>query len=191
MKQRNPMILVPIFIALAAVVYMMLLKPASERLQRNRASLLDLRREVSKRTVEIQSQPTLEARLGAVEEEIGSFAPLCLEPLLESYAMQAKAIVGGFAEQAGLVDVEFAERPVRMLPVLKGRPVPSTLHARRPILITCSGDYAAIVSFILRVERDLPHVALGALGIRRGEGQEALQRAEIVLEWPSKGEVRK
>ena len=192
MKPRNPMILVPLFAAATAAVYLALVQPLANRLRKDRTTLVDLRSEVAKRTIDIQSKAAVEARMRQVEAELGGFAALQLEPLLESFAMRAKSIVGEMAAEAGLVDAEFSDRPVRALPVMPGKAVPGALHARRPVLISCFGDYAAIVSFILRVERDLPHVALGGLRIQPGGGQDPeLQRAEIILEWPAKGAERK
>lgn len=194
MKSRssiNPLVLVPVFLVAALVAYLMLVEPCGAQVQKDRAALQGLRSEVSKRQVAIQTEPTYESRLGAVKQEIASFEPLYLEPLLESYAMRAKSLVGDFAEAAGLKNVEFAERSVLPLPVLPGSPVPSSLHARRSILVTCNGDYAAIVSFILRVEHEFKHVALGGVRVLPMGGAERLLRAEIVLEWPTKGEVRK
>lgn len=192
MKQRNPMALVPLFAAATAAVYLALVQPCADRLRRERQTLVDLRDEVAKRKTGIQNKSVVEERTRQVESELGAFAALQLEPLLESYAMRAKSLVGEFAADAGLVDAEFSDRPVRALPVMPGKPVPSVLHARRPVLVSCYGDYAAIVSFILRVERDLPHVSLGGLRIQPGGGQDpGLQRAEIVLEWPAKGAERK
>ena len=192
MKSRNPMILVPLFAAATAAIYLALVQPLANRLRKERATLVDLRSEVAKRTIEIQSQSAIEERTRQVEAELDGFAALRLEPLLESFAMRAKSIVGEMAAEAGLVDAEFSDHPVRALPVMPGKAVPAALHARRPVLISCFGDYAAIISFILRVERDLPHVALGGLRIQPGDGQNPeLQRAEIVLEWPAKGAERK
>ena len=188
MKSRNPMILVPLFVAATAAVYLALVQPCAKRLSQDRQTLADLRSEMSRRTIDIQSEAMIKERTEKVVAEIDGFASLQLEPLLESYAMRAKSIVDLLAKEAGLVDVEFSDRPLRALPVVPGKPVPSSLHARRPVLLSCYGDYAAIVSFILRVERDLPHVALGGLRIFPGGGQDPeLQRAEIVLEWPAKG----
>ena len=154
--------------------------------------LVGLRSEVAKRHIDIQSKSAIEERTRKLEAELGGFAALQLEPLLESFAMRAKSIVGEMAAEAGLVDAEFSDRPVRALPVMPGKTVPAALHARRPVLISCLGDYAAIASFILCVERDLPHVTLGGLRIQPGDGQNPeLQRAEIVLEWPAKGAERK
>lgn len=191
MKQRSPMMLVPLFAAATLAVYFALVQPHSKQLWRERKALAELRSEVSKRKIDIQSQTVVEDRTKQVEKELGAFASLQLEPLLESYAMRAKSIVGTFAVEAGLVDAEFSDRSVRALPVLPGKAVPAALHARRPVLISCFGDYAAIVSFILRVEREFPHVALGGLRITPGGAQDiGLQRAEIVLEWPAKGAER-
>lgn len=187
MKQRNPMILVPLFAAAAAVVYLMLVRPYAEQISKDRETLLRLRDDVTKRSIDIKSKSAIEERIANTDEELRAFAKFQLEPLLESYAMRAKSIVGEFAAQAGLVDAEFSEHPVRALPVLPGKPVPSALHARCPVQISCYGDYAAIASFILRVEKELPHVALGALRLQPGGQDPAVQRAEIVLEWPVKG----
>lgn len=191
MKMRNPMILVPLFAAAAAVVYLMLVRPASEEFSKERAAAQKLREEVSKRQIDIQSRSVVEERTKQVDAALASFAELQLEPLLESYAMQAKALVGEMAAAAGLVDAEFSERPVLALPVRTGQTLPAALHSRQPVLVSCFGDYAAIVSFILRVERDLPHVSLGGLKIVPGGASPDLQRAEIVLEWPVKGAVGK
>ena len=192
MKQRSPMILLPLFVAAALGVYFALVQPCSARLGKDRKALDALRSEVSRRKLVIQGKAEVESRMKQAEEEIARFSRLQLEPLLESYAMRAKSIVGAFAAEAGLVDAEFSDRPVRALPVLPGRPVPAALHARRSVMVSCYGDYAAIVSFILRVERDLPHVTLGGLRIQPGGGQDpSLQRAEIVLEWPAKGAEKK
>ena len=192
MKPRNPMILVPLFAAATAAVYLALVQPLANRLHKERAKLGDLRKEVAARKIGILNKSAIEERTRQVESELDGFAALQLEPLLESFAMRAKSIVGEMAAEAGLVDAEFSDRPVRALPVMPGKTVPTALHARRPVLISCYGDYPAIVSFILRVERDLPHVALGALRIQPGGGQNPeLQRAEIVLEWPAKGAEKK
>ena len=192
MKQRNPMILVPLFAAATAAVYLALVQPLSSRIGKERATLVELRNEVAKRKIDIQSKSAIEERTRQAGAELDGFAELQLEPLLESFAMRAKSIVGEMAAEAGLVDAEFSDRPIRALPVIPGKTVPAALHARRPVMISCFGDYAAIVSFVLRVERDLPHVALGGLRILPGDGQEPeLQRAEIILEWPAKGAERK
>lgn len=187
MKQRNPMILVPLFAAASALVYMMLVKPCAEQLEKDRASLAGLRGQVNKQAIEISSKVGIQERTVEVERRLAQLGEQQIEPLLESYAMRAKAIVGPLAAQAGLVDAEFSDRPPLALPVLPGSAVPPGLHSRLPVVISCLGDYPAIVSFILRVERDLPYVALGALRIVPGGASEELQRAEITLEWPMKG----
>ena len=192
MTLRNPMLRLPLYLAAAAVVYLALVNPGLERLRKDRAVLQKLRGEVFQRNLDIASKSVIEERIARSEAEIGAFSKLQLEPLLESYAMRAKSLIGDFAAQAGIVDAEFAERPVRALPVLPGSPVPEALHARCPVAVSCLGDYAAIASFIWRVERELPHVALEALRIQPSGGMDPqVQRAEIVFEWPVKGAERK
>lgn len=188
MKQKNYMLLTPVFAAAAAAVYMLLVNPVSERLTQNRVRLGDLRNQCAKMTADIKNISVLQEKIKAIESELADKEKLQLNPLLESYAMQAKAHVGQLAHEAGIVDAEFTERPLRALPVLPGQPVPANLHARRPVMMTCRGDYPAIVSFVMRVEKDLPHVALESLRIVPSADTPELQYAEIVLEWPAKGE---
>lgn len=188
MKSRNPILLAPIFLAATLAAYLALVMPTSGRLAKLGREQVDLRKKVQTVNIDLASKGDVERRIDKVKAELADFSALQLEPLLESYAMRAKALVGTMAEEAGLLDAEFSDLPPRALPVLPKEPRPARLHARLPIMIACAGDYAAIVSFILRVERELPHVALGGLKITPGmPTQPEIQRAEIVLEWPIDG----
>lgn len=191
MKKRNPLIMVPIFAAVAAAVYLMLVAPCSARLDGCRRDLVSLRARRDAMGIGISSRDDLEANLAQTGEKIAALSSRQLEPLLGSYAMRAKAVVGDLAAQAGLLDAEFSDRAVLALPVLPGSAVPPVLHARRLVAITCRGDYAAIVSFIMRVERDFPHIGLSALRISPVAGSPGVQQAEIVLEWPALKEASK
>lgn len=191
MKQRNPMILVPLFALAAAAVYLALVRPCLDQIGRDRTVQDDLRAKSRNRMLELRSGAGIQKRISDTDAEIKRLEEFQLAPLLGSYAMRAKSIVEDFAVEAGLVDAEFSDRSMLALPVLPGKPVPEKLHARRPVAIACRGDYPAIVSFILRVERELPHVAVGALRITPDLQNPDLQRAEIVLEWPAKGAEKK
>ena len=186
-KQRSPMILVPLFAAATAAVYMALVQPSLTRLGRERQDLQNLRNKVEAMSIDLRSKDSIRERIKRADEELARYDKVQLEPLLESYAMRAKSIVGELAEKAGLVDAEFQDRPALALPVLPGSPRPTALHSRLPVVVSCFGDYAAIVSFVMRVERDLPYVALESLKITPSGSNPDLQRAEIVLEWPTKG----
>lgn len=186
-KERNFMWTFPLFALGALAIYFMLITPTIEKLTETQNTLTQLRSEVDQRAIKTAGREDVARRVEKTESEIASRGEMELEPLLESYAMRAKSFVGDFATEAGLTDVEFSENLKLMLPVMPGKPVPANLHARRLVTISCLGDYAAIVSFILRVEHELPHVSLGALHITSEMQNFDMQRAQIVLEWPAKG----
>ena len=189
-RQRNPMMLVPLFAIAAAMVYMLLVQPSLEKLANGRKTLHDLRRQSEAMHTDLRIADSVRRRMDDIEAELGQWRTRQIAPLLESYAMRAKSVVGDLATQAGLQDVEFSDRLPLALPVPQGGPVPPELHSRLPIAISCRGAYAAIVSFIMRVERDLPYVALESLRVVPGGQDPASQRAEIVLEWLVKGGAR-
>ena len=92
--------------------------------------------------------------------------------------MRAKSLLDPIAADVGLTIVDYAEQPVRALPL--PTPPPRQLFARHPIRVVCKGSYAEIASFLLRVEKLLPHVALQALQIKAQKDPEA-QAEEIVV----------
>ena len=108
-----------------------------------------------------------------------------LEPLLESYAMRAKSLLDPLAADVGLTIGDYAEMPVRKLPLPK--PQAPQLYARKPIRMTCRGSYATIISFLLRVEAKMPLVSLEAFSLKTQKDPDN-QSATIVFEWPIKGE---
>jgi len=58
--------------------------------------------------------------------------------------------------------------------------------------VKARGDYAAIASFVLRAERDLPMMTVQSVSITPGKNDDQdLQCAELILEWPCEGEVIK
>ena len=80
------------------------------------------------------------------------------------------------------------ELPPRALPL--PRPMPVQLHARRPVRITARGSYMAAISFLMRVEKEHPLVALQSLAIS-SSGDPESQLISMVFEWPSKGRKSK
>ena len=192
MKSHNPMIFVPIFAAAAALVYSFLVSPGLKRLKAADQRLLEKRAEFEAQSAVLKTAGSLDGKMKLAEAELAELEKLELEPdRLGSYEMRARLIVHELAVGAGLGDIKYLDRPARPLPVVPGRPVPAALHSRRPIAISCSGDFAAIVSFIMRVEHELKHVAVQAVKITHESPDPEIQQAEIVLEWPVKGEERK
>jgi len=80
--------------------------------------------------------------------------------------------------------VDYSELPTRALPV--PTPVPKQLYLRRPIKASCIGSYAAMVSFVMRVEKELPYVAVQSFRMDVQQDPN-VQRGDIVFEWLAKG----
>ena len=172
------------FGAVAIGIYLAGVEPAEGRLRRANGELNDLESRHALMMRNIRSTAEVTNRLAAVNAALAPFREAMIEPFLESYAMRAKALVDRYAQEAGLVDLEYAELPPLALPVPKR--LPETLHARLPVRITARGSYQAAVSFLLRIEKELPLVALEALDIS-AERENDRQRIEFTLEWPVRG----
>ena len=172
------------FGAVASALYFFGVEPAESRLKRANGELNDLESRHALMMRNIRSTAEVTNRLAAVNAALAPFREAMIEPFLESYAMRAKALVDNFAQAAGLVELEYAELPPLALPVPKR--LPETLHARLPVRITAHGSYQAAVSFLLRVEKELPLVTLQALEIS-ADRENDRQRLEFILEWPVRG----
>ena len=125
-------------------------------------------------------------QLEQLDAAIVPYEEAMLTPLLESWAMRAKSKLDVFAAEAGLKNVDYTELPVRALPVPS--PLPRQLYARRPIKASCRGSYAEIVSFLMRVEKELPYVSMQSFLLDVQQDPE-MQRGDIVFEWLVKGAV--
>ena len=99
--------------------------------------------------------------------------------------MRAKSLLDPLAADVGLTVGDYAELPARRLPLPK--PMAPQLYARKPIRMTCTGSYATIVSFLLRVEEKIPLASLEAFSLKTQKDPDN-QSATLVFEWPIKGE---
>lgn len=171
--------------AVAVVLYMFCVEPCQTSLQKARADLTGLQDKRAQMVRDLKGASQVKERLDAVKAERQVYLDGLLEPLLESYAMRAKSLLDPLAEDVGLSVGDYAELPVRRLPLPK--PQSPQLYARKPIRLTCTGSYATIVSFLLRVELKLPLVSLEAFSLNTQKDPDK-QSATIVLEWPIKGE---
>ena len=170
--------------AVASCIYIFGIQPCSDALakaRREHSALDDQKRAMD---IDLRESERVKNRLGALDAGMKPYLEALLTPLLESWAMRAKSKLDLFAAEAGLTNVEYSERPERALPV--PRQLPKQLYARRPIKVACRGSFAAVVSFVMRVEKELPLVTLTALSIVSQQDPDS-QRAEITLEWPVKG----
>ena len=172
--------------AVAVVLYMFCVEPSQTSLLKAKTELTDLQAKQTQMGRDLKGATQVKERLEAIKSQRQDYLDGLLNPLLESYAMRAKSLLDPLAEDVGLSISDYAELPVRRLPLPK--PQSPQLYARKPIRLTCTGSYATIISFLLRVEKLLPHVALQSLLIKAQKDPDA-QTAEIVLEWPAKGEM--
>lgn len=173
-----------VFGAIAVVVYMFCVQPAQLSIVRERQELesLQSRQDVAHR--EIRGEKALKERLDGIQTTRQRYLDGLLTPLLESYAMRAKSIVDPIAADSGVTVQDYQERPRRLLPLTK--PQAPQLYARQPIHLTCRGSYAAIISFMMRIEKLLPLVAVESFSLK-AQTDNDVQMAELVLEWPIRG----
>ena len=184
-SSKNPVFLSALILAAAAVIYLFAVQPAQMSIDKAKRELNGLREQRRIMERDLKDSSRVKEALAEIDAKQKPYLDALLTPLLESWAMRAKSLLDPIAADVGLNIVDFAEQRVRALPVPKQPPV--QLFARHPIRVVCKGSYAEIASFVLRVEKLLPHVALQALQIKAQKDPEA-QSAEIVLEWPAKGE---
>jgi len=168
----------------AVLLYLFAVQPCQDsiaRAKQERTALEDQKRVMER---DIKDSPRVKSMLAEIEKARTPYMEALLTPLLESWAMRAKSLLDPLAADVGLKGLDYVELPPRALPLPK--PTPIQLYARRPIRVSCRGSYAEIVSFILRVEKVLPYVAMQSFTIKAQQDPEA-QSATIVFEWPAKG----
>ena len=168
----------------AVVLYLFAVQPCQDTLAKEHREQESLENQLRVTMRDLKDSPRVKNMLAEIEAARKPFMDALLTPLLGSWAMRAKSMLDPLAADVGLKVTDYAELPVRALPLPK--PTPRQLYARRPIRVTAQGSYAEIASFILRVEKMLPYVSLQALNIKVQRTPEA-QLAEIVFEWPAKG----
>ena len=185
---KRSLLITLVFGTIAAGLYFAAIEPAETKLNQTKSALADAgnRHELMMRN--LRNAENVKKRLSTVEAALKPFQDALLVPFLESYAMRAKTLVDAFAQGAGLNEVEYGELTPIALPVPKR--LPEQLYARRPVRILCRGSYQAAVSFLLRLEKEMPLVALQSLTIDSQNDQNQ-QRIEFILEWPAKGAVTK
>lgn len=170
--------------AVAVVIYMFCVQPSQSALEKAQADLSGMQAQQSAMVRDLKGAEQVKARLDAIESERKEYLAGLLEPMLGSYAMRAKSLLDPLASDVGLRISDYAEMPVRLLPLPK--PQAAQLYARKPIRLTCTGSYARIISFLMRVEKKLPLVSLEAFSLKTQKDPDN-QSAMFVFEWPVKG----
>ena len=170
----------------AVLIYLFAVQPATVSLARARTRLAELQDREQRMNQDLRNADNVKKTLSELNTDLKPFEDAMLTPLLESYAMRAKSILDPLVIGAGLTDAEYTDEPFRALPV--PRPLPRQLHTRAAIRLRARGSYQSAVSFLMRLEKEMPLVSLQALGIAV-QNDPAVQEIDMVLEWPAKGKV--
>ena len=176
--------------AAAVVAYMFCVQPTQTSLARAKGELENVQQLQAIASRDIRGAQQLKSRLAELEEKRRPYDQGLLEPQLGSYAMGAKELVDPVAAESGVQVVDYAELPRRLLPLTK--PQAPQLYARQPVRLTCRGSYAALVSFLLRLEKlaaevpRLKFVSTEAFTFKAQQNNDR-QTATVVLEWPVRG----
>ena len=172
----------------AALLYLFAIQPTEEALAKAHREHDEQEGRLQIVNANLRAAPANKERLNKLEAELKPFRNEMLEPLLGSYAMRAKSILDPLATGAGLSNMDYTDMPNRALPL--PRPLPLQLYVRQPVRFTAQGSYMAAISFLLRVERDHPLVALQSMSVSSTSDPER-QQIEMVFEWPAKGGLSK
>ena len=103
----------------AAVLYMFCVQPCQSSLQKAKANLTDLQAKQAQMARDLKGAGQVKERLEAIKSQRQDYLNGLLNPLLESYAMRAKSLLDPLAEDVGLSVGDYAELPVRRLPLPK------------------------------------------------------------------------
>jgi len=171
---------------LAVCLYLAAVEPAISRREATARTLEELRSRHEMMQRNLAGADKLKARMTDLESALRPYREGMLVPLLESLAMRAKSILDPLALGAGLGETDYEALPAIALPLPKRLPI--QLHARQPIRLTARGSYQGAVSFLMRLEKELPLVTLESLEIT-AQQDPANQKITMILEWPVKGKV--
>ena len=177
---QRAMIVTGVIAAVAVVLYMFAVQPCEASLEESKRTLDQLQSQKQVIDRDLRDAAKVKTKIESLEASIAPYREAMLTPLLESWAMRAKSKLDLFAAEAGLQNVDYSELPVRALP--EPKPLPKQLDARRPIKASCRGSYAEIVSFLMRVEKELPYVSVQSFKLDVQQDPE-MQRGDIVFEW--------
>jgi len=185
--KTNPSAIALILLGLAVVVYLGVISPLSGSLLKARATLTEERSHLTNVELTIAQRESFRERIAQLEKTNATSRAAWLTPMLNSYGMRAKSLLDNIATESGLTNVEYNEGKFRALPLPNGR-LPVQRTARMSIRLKAVADYAAIVSFLLRAEKELPLMAVQAIAIQPTQNAD-LQSVEADLEWPCEGKV--
>lgn len=171
--------------AIAVAIYMFGVEPAQSALAKDREKLEQLKGDQTRINRNLKNSENIKKQLSDLQAQMKPYKEAMLTPLLGSYSMRAKSVLDPLALGAGLTDIEYAQEDFRALPVPK--PMPRQLHTRAAVRLTAKGSYQGAISFLLRLEKELPLVSLQSMSIDVQQQAPSKQIVTFVLEWPAEG----
>lgn len=184
MNAKRSFLVTLTLVVVSVVLYLFAVQPAGITLAHVQTQLADLKNQEARMNSDLKNSGNVKRMLAELHETLKPFDEAMLTPLLESYAMRAKSILDPLVIGAGLLGADYADEPFRALPVPK--PLPRQLHTRAAIRLSARGSYQALVSFLMRLEKEMPLVSVQALDIT-AQMTPTEQAITLVLEWPTKG----
>ncbi|MBQ6137393.1 MAG: hypothetical protein IJI73_08495 [Kiritimatiellae bacterium] len=170
--------------AIAVVLYMFGVEPAQSALVKDREKLEQLHGEQNRINRDLKGAENVKKNIADLNGKLKPYKEAMLTPLLGSYSMRAKTILDPIAIGAGLTDIDYAKEDFRALPVPK--PTPRQLYTRAAVRLTAKGSYQRAISFLMRLEKEMPLVSLQSMEID-AQQHPTKQIVTFVLEWPAEG----
>ena len=103
----------------AVVLYMFCVEPSQTALQKAKTDLSGLQDKQAQMVRDLKGAGLVKERLEVIKSQRQDYLNGLLHPMLESYAMRAKSLLDPLAEDVGLSVSDYAELPVRRLPLPK------------------------------------------------------------------------
>jgi len=191
--KTNPLLVALLLVLAAIALYVAVVSPLSDSLFKARENLAKDEANLAAMRSDVMLQPSLKTRIAELEATNRINRACRITPMLNSYPMRVKSLLDAMAVESGFTNIEYSEGTFRALPVPKTQ-LPEMRTARRSVRVKALADYAALVSLLLRIERDLPTVCLQSFSVspvRTPNASADLQEVNLVLEWPCEGEVIK
>lgn len=178
-----------VFGVVAAMLYMFAVTNEETALGKTNAAYQEEEGNKARIEMILRNATVEKANLDATVAKIGEYRKAFLERRLGNYATHAREVLDPLAIGAGLKEIDYPESSVRLLPLPNplAPSLPAQLHQRVAVKMTARGSYQSAVSFILRVEEEMPLVSVQSLHISASRTDPRRQEIAVVFEWPALG----